>query len=157
MRKTSPERGTFPCKGSQETDPAASLFLDEAPTIAEELVLMKDSEFLAAVPESPQKERLKALNSQFLHMCSTTYPLLDGETITEHHLSVLTVPYRNATTAALAYVCTTSLAEMVFVAYQVQFDAQTGKAALVYGPTIDGSHPVHGEISLANVHIDTGT
>lgn len=122
---------------SQKDDPTRDLFLHNPPKqiIKDELKMEKSSKILSKIPDTTVRRKLQQVIDRFLAMCSTTYPLLSGETITEHHLAMLTASYRYAVPGAIAYVRTTNYADTVFIAHQVRFDVSTGHPALVYWQT----------------------
>ena len=122
---------------SQKDDPTRDLVLDNPSkqVINDELVMGEASKVLSKIPDATVRSKIQQLNDRFLAMCSTTYPLLPGETIAEHHLAMLTAPYRYAVPGAIVYARTTNRAETVFIAHQVRFDASTGHPALVYRQT----------------------
>lgn len=89
---------------SQRDDPTSDLFLDNASkqVINDELVMDEASKILSKIADATVRSKIQQLNDRFLAMCSTTYPLLPGETIAEHHLAMLTAPYRYAVPGAIA-------------------------------------------------------
>lgn len=119
---------------SQKDEPTRDLFLHNSPkdVINDELIMDDASKVLSKFTDATVRSKIQKIVDRFLAMCSTTYPLLPGETITEHHLAMLTAPYRYAVPGAIAYVRTTNKAETGFIAHQVRFDVSTGHPALVY-------------------------
>jgi hypothetical protein len=119
---------------SQKDEPTRDLFLHNPPKniIKEELMMDEASKVLSKVTDVTVRSKIQQIVDRFLAVCSTTYPLLPGETINGHHLAMLTGPYRYAVPGAIAYVRKTNEAETVFIAHQVRFDVSTGHPALVY-------------------------